>query len=116
MKITLDKPFVVCYNNYTETVKRDMNMFTPSKFEDCGEYVFYNHGGPGTCHFRNERKFVARFKRGGKASFIKFLKANFTPDEYFARIFKGETPLGILNAKGYVSPMMKKMKKRENRG
>ena len=96
--------------------KREMMMFTPSKFEDCGEYVFYNHGGPGTCHFRNEKKFVARFKRGGKAAFIKFLKANFTPDEYFARRDMGETPLGILNAKGYVSPMMKKMMKRENRG
>lgn len=77
-----------------------MKMFTPSKFEDRGEYVFY--------HYRGERFFVARFKRGGKAAFIKFLKANITPDEYFARIFKGETPLGILNAKGYVSPMAAK--------
>ena len=78
-----------------------MKMFTPSKFEDRGEYVFY--------HYRGERFFVARFKRGGKAAFIKFLKANITPDEYFARIFKGEAPLTILNAKGYVSPMVAKM-------
>jgi hypothetical protein len=78
-----------------------MMMFIPSNFVDRGEYVFYN--------YRFEEKFVARFKRGGKASFIKFLKANFTPDEYFARReIKGETPLGILNSKGYVSPMMKK--------
>ena len=75
-------------------------MFTPRNFVDRGEYVFYN--------YRFEEKFVARFKRGGKASFIKFLKANFTPDEYFARRDMGEAPLTILNAKGYVSPMMKK--------
>ena len=80
-------------------------MFILSNFVDRGEYVFYN--------YRFEEKFVARFKRGGKASFIKFLKANFTPDEYFARReIKGETPLGILNSKGYVSPMAKKAKKR----
>jgi|TARA_R110000824_G_scaffold115326_1_gene266385 hypothetical protein len=92
--------------------EREMMMFISSNFVDRGEYVFYN--------YRFEEKFVARFKRGGKASkaaFIKFLKANFTPDEYFARReINGETPLGILKAKGYVSPMMKKMMKRENRG
>ena len=84
-------------------------MFTPSKFEGLtgGEYVFYN--------YRNEKKFVARFKRGGKAAFIKFLIANITPDEYFARLDMGESPLGILNAKGYVSPMMKKMIKLEEK-
>ena len=90
-------------------------MFISSKFEGLtgSESVFYNHGGPGTCHYRNEKKFVARFKRGGKASFIKFLKANFTPDEYFARLeIKGETPFEILMSKGWVSPMAKKAKKR----
>ena len=112
MKKTLDKVIALCYNDYSEKNReRDVNMFTPSKFEGLtgGEYVFYN--------YRNEKKFVARFKRGGKAAFIKFLIANITPDEYFARReINGETPLGILKAKGYVSPMMKKMKKRENRG
>jgi len=112
MKKALDKALALCYNDYSEKNReRDVNMFTPSKFEGLtgGEYVFYN--------YRNEKKFVARFKRGGKAAFIKFLIANITPDEYFARReINGETPLGILKAKGYVSPMMKKMKKRENRG
>ena len=89
--------------------EREMMMFISSNFVDRGEYVFYN--------YRFEEKFVARFKRGGKAAFIKFLIANITPDEYFARReINGETPLGILKTKGYVSPMMKKMMKRENRG
>jgi hypothetical protein len=107
MKKTLDKVIALCYNDYSEKNReRDVNMFIPSKFEGLtgGEYVFYN--------YRNEKKFVARFKRGGKAAFIKFLKANFTPDEYFARRDKGETPLGILNAKGYVSPAIREIKAR----
>ena len=110
MKKTLDKVIALCYNDYSEKNReRDVNMFTPRNFVDRGEYVFYN--------YRFEEKFVARFKRGGKAAFIKFLIANITPDEYFARReINGETPLGILKAKGYVSPMMKKMMKRENRG
>ena len=105
MKKTLDKVIALCYNDYSEKNReRDVNMFIPSNFVNRGEYVFYN--------YRFEEKFVARFKRGGKAAFIKFLKANFTPDEYFARRDKGETPLGILNAKGYVSPTIREIKAR----
>ena len=41
-----------------------------------------------------DRKFVARFKyaKGSKASFLTFLTKNFTVDEYFGRLAKGESP------------------------
>ena len=56
-------------------------------------------------------KFVARFKRGGKASFLTFLVKNFTVEEYFGRLAAGESPLKILEAKGYLLPHIKKILK-----
>ena len=58
-------------------------------------------------------KFVARFKyvRGSKASFLTFLTKNFTVEEYFGRLDKGESPLPILQSKGYMQPHVKKMLK-----
>jgi hypothetical protein len=56
-------------------------------------------------------KFVARFKRGGKASFLKFLVKNFSVEEYFGRLDAGESPLKILEAKGYLLPHIKKLLK-----
>jgi hypothetical protein len=55
-------------------------------------------------------KFVARFKyvRGSKASFLTFLTKNFTVEEYFGRLEKGESPLAILQSKGYMQPHIKK--------
>jgi hypothetical protein len=55
-------------------------------------------------------KFVARFKyaKGSKASFLTFLTKNFTVDEYFGRLGKGESPLPILQSKGYMQPHIKK--------
>ena len=57
-----------------------------------------------------DRKFVARFKyaKGSKASFLTFLTKNFTVDEYFGRLAKGESPLPILQSKGYIQPHIKK--------
>lgn len=55
----------------------------------------------------NERKFVARFKQvKGHKSFIKFLKAHFTVEEYFAERAKDANngPLEILERKGYLLP------------
>lgn len=50
-------------------------------------------------------QFVARFKYANKGkratAFIKFLKANFTPVEYFKAREAGLTPLAILQSKGY---------------
>jgi len=72
-----------------------MTAFIKTEFSG-SEYV--NYGG----------KFVARFKRGGKASFLTFLVKNFTVEEYFARLDAGESPLPILQSKGYMQPHIKK--------
>jgi hypothetical protein len=56
-------------------------------------------------------KFVARFKRGGKATFLTFLTKNFTVEEYFGRLDAGEAPLKILESKGYLLPHIKKLLK-----
>lgn len=56
-------------------------------------------------------KFVARFKynKSNKASFISFLVKNFSVEEYFDLLQSGTAPLPILQAKGYVSPTVKKL-------
>lgn len=71
-----------------------MTAFNKDLFDKSGEYVTY---GP-------DRKFVARFKhvRGNKASFLKFLIKNFSTEEYFDAL-KTESPIPILETKGYVS-------------
>jgi len=52
--------------------------------------------------------FLARFKYArpmiNARAFVKFLSANFTPEEYFERYANGTPPLIILKARGYVSP------------
>jgi hypothetical protein len=73
-----------------------MTKFVKSEFTP-GEYAVYNG------------KFVARFKRGGRGSFLTFLCKNFTVEEYFARIDAGEAPLTILESKGYVNPRVQKL-------
>jgi len=72
-----------------------MTQFDKTKFVG-DEYVTYNG------------EFVARFKRGGRSDFLKFLVKNFTVEEYFKAI-KEIPPLGVLKMKGYVSPMSKKI-------
>ena len=73
-----------------------MTKFVKSEFTP-GEYAVY--GG----------KFVARFKRGGRGSFLTFLCKNFTVEEYFARLDAGEPPLKILESKGYICPRVQKL-------
>lgn len=73
-----------------------MSKFIKSEFTP-GEYAVYNG------------KFVARFKRGGRGSFLTFLCKNFTVEEYFSRLDAGEPPLKILESKGYVSPRVQKL-------
>lgn len=73
-----------------------MTAFVKNKFTT-GEVAMYNG------------KFVARFKRGGRADFISFLCKNFTVEEYFASLEKGHLPLDILQSKGYVSPTVRKV-------
>lgn len=73
--------------------------FDKEKFEISGPYVHY------------EGKFVARFKRGGRGPFLTFLRKNFTVEEYFEAT-AGEridnTPLKVLESKGYLQAHVKK--------
>lgn len=73
-----------------------MTKFVKSEFTS-GEYAIY-----GT-------RFVARFKRGGRGSFLTFLCKNFTVEEYFSQLDAGVPPLKILESKGYVSPRVQKL-------
>ena len=73
-----------------------MSKFDKTKFSS-GEYAMY------------EGRFVARFKRGHRASFLSFLVKNFTVEEYFQKL-EGEkmAPLTIMESKGYMLPHIKK--------
>lgn len=55
-------------------------------------------------------RFVARFRRGGRADFLKFLVKNFTVEEYFGKL-EGDrlSPLEILEERGYLSPTVRKV-------
>lgn len=75
-----------------------MTAFVKSDFTP-GMYAMY------------QGKFVARFKHGGRSDFLAFLVKNFTVEEYFARLEAGETPLNILESKGFVAARVKKLLK-----
>ena len=72
-----------------------MARFEKALFQDDGMYVHYMHNG--------QRKFVVRFKYGGRGTFISFLKKNFTPDEYFAQL-ENSTPVEVLESRGWLHP------------
>lgn len=57
-------------------------------------------------------KFVARFKYGGRAHFLKFLVKNFTVEEYFALLDSGMSPQTALETKGYINHNVEKALKR----
>jgi hypothetical protein len=84
-----------------------MTKFVKENFNTRGEYVSYNMGDT------KPDMFIARFKyaKGGKGSFVSFLIKNFTVEEYFSRLNNSESPLSILEDKGYVQPHVKKMLK-----
>lgn len=88
--------------------EQQMTRFVKDQFKKNGEYVQYCLD-PMPCAW-DRRKFVARFKyvRGSKASFLAFLVKNFTVEEYFGRMDKGESPNDILESKGYVMPHIAK--------
>jgi hypothetical protein len=72
-----------------------MAKFINSEFHYDGLYLTYD----------SDRRFVARFKYGGLVAFKKFLRENFTVDEYFDLLEnEGLAPLKVLATKGYVSP------------
>lgn len=78
-----------------------MTKFIKDQFNFDGMYLTYG----------TDRKFVARFKRGGMAHFRSFLIKNFTVEEYFARREANDAPLTIVESKGYVSPIVGKILK-----
>lgn len=69
-----------------------MTKFVNKNFKYDGMYLKY------------DGKFVARFKYGGMVAFKKFLRENFTVEEYFGLLDTGLPPLKVLETKGYVSP------------
>ena len=52
--------------------------------------------------------FIARFKTGGMVAFKKFLRDNFTVEEYLNLLDSGLSPIRALETKGYVSPNVRK--------
>jgi len=83
----------------------DMTKFVNKNFNYNGEYLFYRVPG------EELKRFVARFKRGGMVSFKKFLRDNFTVEEYFGLLDSGMAPLRALETKGYISPNVAKILK-----
>jgi len=85
--------------------------FTKQNLIHDGMYIHYTASGS---RWDTSNKFIARFKhsRDGLGSFMAFLRKNFTVEEYFARLDAGETPLGIVQSKGYIAPHIKKWLKR----
>jgi hypothetical protein len=83
-----------------------MAKFNKENFHG-SEYVYYTSPVDGTT------KFVARFKyaKSSRGSFLTFLTKNFTVEEYFSRLEKGEAPLEIVESKGFIQPHIKKMLK-----
>lgn len=76
-----------------------MTTFVKQNFNFDGMYLTY------------QGEFVARFKRGGMASFRNFLVKNFSVNEYFNAMLE-ESPLEILATKGFVMPKTAKMLKK----
>ena len=76
-----------------------MTKFVNKNFNYDGMYLKY------------DGKFVARFKYGGMVAFKKFLRDNFTVEEYFGLLDTGLPPLKVLETKGYVSPKVSRILK-----
>ena len=76
-----------------------MTKFVNKNFNYDGMYLKY------------DGKFVARFKYGGMVAFKKFLRDNFTVEEYFGLLDTGMAPLKVLETKGYVSPKVARILK-----
>ena len=81
-----------------------MTKFINKEFNYDGMYLTYG----------TDRRFVARFKNGGMVAVKRFLRENFTVDEYFDLLEnEGLPPLKVLETKGYVSPNVAKILKQQ---
>ena len=75
-----------------------MTQFNKELFKFDGLFLMYDGA------------FVARFKRGGMASFKNFLIKNFSVEEYF-QMCENMSPVEILATKGFVMPNTAKVLK-----
>lgn len=80
-----------------------MTAFQKDRFNYYGMWVHYiTEDG--------ERKFVARFKyRPVEKRMINFIIKNFTVEEYFGLLEAGEPPLRIVESKGYLCNVTRKV-------
>tara|TARA_R100001594_G_scaffold88166_1_gene122462 strand:+ start:2757 stop:3104 length:348 start_codon:yes stop_codon:yes gene_type:complete len=87
--------------------KSKKTPFTKENLIVDGAYVYYSPSGRA---YAPDQKFVARFKhmRRNRGPFMTFLRRNFTVEEYFSRLDAGESPVAILESKGYVPSHIKK--------
>ena len=101
-----------------------MTQFKKEEFTWDGEYLMYRGAWEGAKLMMDvdpdahpswagklKPTFVARFKynKRDKASFLKFLIANFTCEEYFNHMEKYNMgPLEVLIGKGYMTPAQKR--------
>ena len=78
-----------------------MTKFVKENFNYHGGYLTYGE----------KRDFIARFKyqKSDKVGFQSFLIKNFEVEEYLGRLAAGETPVGVLESKGYVSAAVKRI-------
>ena len=77
-----------------------MTQFDNTKFKN----VDFTYNG---MYLKYDGRFVARFKYGGMVAFKKFLRENFTVEEYFDLLENQDLPpLKVLETKGYVSPVV----------
>ena len=75
-----------------------MTKFNKAGFNFDGMYLMY------------EGDFIARFKRGGMGAFKSFLIKNFTVEEYLKMVNEfNMSPIAVLETKGYISSIMKKV-------
>lgn len=84
--------------------------FVKENFRWNGMYLWYYDPALAEQFGAGRENFVARFKynRRDRASFQKFLIANFSVEEYFNAMNKLQAPAQILKSKGWVSPTMKR--------
>jgi hypothetical protein len=86
-----------------------MTKFEKARFTDDGTFVFYVLPEPlaqkyaGTKGLRGDRLFILREKYARpEKRWINFIIKNFTVEEYVQLVMDGESPLGIVNSKGFV--------------
>ena len=105
--------------------EQKMTQFDKSKFTYHGGYLMYHgtyEGQPTYDEYYGKDKihpsrigmpvelFIARFKyQKFQGSFKNFLCKNFTVEEYATRYKNGESPLDMLESKGFMTPQAKKL-------